>query len=135
MMPSPTNVSVAGESEIHLAPIEPDPNVESGVWLWGVADNLRLAATNAVRIAEELVAKSPIEGSCVTQMRPANGARPAFAVALLAALLAARLGAGLRLPRRGPRRESAVRMEDDRDSGVQERHDALSHRAALHAKP
>ena len=55
---SPTNVSVAGESEIHLAPIEPDPSVEGGFWLWGVADNLRLAATNAVRIAEELVAKS-----------------------------------------------------------------------------
>jgi aspartate-semialdehyde dehydrogenase len=55
---SPTNVSVAGENEIHLAPIEPDPNVEGGFWLWGVADNLRLAATNAVRIAEELVAQS-----------------------------------------------------------------------------
>lgn len=54
----PTNVSVAGESEIHLARVEPDPNVGSGVWLWGAADNLRLAATNAVRIAEELVAQS-----------------------------------------------------------------------------
>jgi len=54
----PSNVSVAGESEIHLAQIEADPNVAGGVWLWGVADNLRLAATNAVRIAEELVAKS-----------------------------------------------------------------------------
>jgi aspartate-semialdehyde dehydrogenase len=57
--PSPTNVSVAGESEIHLARIEPDPSVESGAWIWGVVDNLRLAATNAVRIAEELVAKLP----------------------------------------------------------------------------
>lgn len=56
---SPTNVSVAGESEIHLARIEPDPSIEQGAWIWGVADNLRLAATNAVRIAEELVAKSP----------------------------------------------------------------------------
>ncbi len=56
---SPTNVSVAGESEIHLARIEPDPGVESGAWIWGVVDNLRLAATNAVRIAEELVAKLP----------------------------------------------------------------------------
>jgi aspartate-semialdehyde dehydrogenase len=56
---APTNVSVAGESEIHLARIEPDPSVASAVWLWGVADNLRLAATNAVRIAEELVANSP----------------------------------------------------------------------------
>ena len=55
--PPPTNVSVAGESEIQLARIEADPSVASGVWLWGVADNLRLAATNAVRIAEELVAK------------------------------------------------------------------------------
>jgi aspartate-semialdehyde dehydrogenase len=54
----PTNVSVAGESEIHLARIEPDPNISNGVWLWGAADNLRLAATNAVRIAEELVAQS-----------------------------------------------------------------------------
>jgi len=55
--PAPTNVGVAGESEIHLAPLTADPGVESGVWLWGLADNLRLAATNAVRIAEELVAK------------------------------------------------------------------------------
>ena len=55
---TPTNVSVAGESEIQLARIEPDPNIGNGVWLWGVADNLRLAATNAVRIAEELVAQS-----------------------------------------------------------------------------
>jgi len=56
---SPTNVSVAGESEIHLARVEPDPSVESGAWIWGAVDNLRLAATNAVRIAEELVAKLP----------------------------------------------------------------------------
>ena len=55
--PAPTNVSVAGESEIQLAPIETDPNVAAGVWMWGVADNLRLATTNAVRIAEELLAK------------------------------------------------------------------------------
>jgi len=54
----PTNASAAGESEIQLARIEPDPNVASGVWIWGVADNLRLAATNAVRIAEEVIARS-----------------------------------------------------------------------------
>jgi aspartate-semialdehyde dehydrogenase len=56
---APSNVSVAGESEIQLAQIEADPNVAGGVWIWGVADNLRLAATNAVRIAEELVARDP----------------------------------------------------------------------------
>jgi aspartate-semialdehyde dehydrogenase len=55
---APTNVSVAGESEIHLARIERGPSVATGVWLWGAADNLRLAATNAVRIAEELLGKS-----------------------------------------------------------------------------
>jgi aspartate-semialdehyde dehydrogenase len=56
---APSNVSVAGESQLQLASITPDPNAASGVWIWGAADNLRLAATNAVRIAEELVAKSP----------------------------------------------------------------------------
>jgi aspartate-semialdehyde dehydrogenase len=56
--PSPTNVNVAGESEIHIAPIAADPGVQSGAWIWGAVDNLRLTATNAVRIAEELVAKS-----------------------------------------------------------------------------
>jgi aspartate-semialdehyde dehydrogenase len=54
----PSNISVAGETEIHLARIEPDPNVANAVWLWGVADNLRLPAVNAVRIAEALIAKS-----------------------------------------------------------------------------
>ncbi len=55
---APTNISVAGETEIHLARIESDPNVANAVWLWGVADNLRLPAVNAVRVAEALIAKS-----------------------------------------------------------------------------
>ena len=59
--PAPTNTSVAGESEIQLARIEPDPNISTGVWIWGVADNLRLAATNAVRIAEELLGESRVQ--------------------------------------------------------------------------
>lgn len=53
--PLPSNVTVAGESEIQLAPIDIDVNVPNGVWLWGTADNLRLASTNAVRIAEDLL--------------------------------------------------------------------------------
>ena len=32
--PAPKNVTVAGESEIHLARIEPDPSVPAGVWIW-----------------------------------------------------------------------------------------------------
>jgi aspartate-semialdehyde dehydrogenase len=53
--PLPSNVSVAGQSEIQLAPIEADANVNNSAWIWGAADNLRLASTNAVRIAEELL--------------------------------------------------------------------------------
>jgi aspartate-semialdehyde dehydrogenase len=59
--PAPTNIRVAGESEIQLARIEPDPNIGVGVWLWGVADNLRLATTNAVRLAEELLAETRVQ--------------------------------------------------------------------------
>ena len=54
--PKPTNVSIAGEAKIHVAHAEHDATVDSGVWLWGAADNLRLAAANALRIAEELLA-------------------------------------------------------------------------------
>lgn len=56
--PAPTNVSATGEAEIQLARVGADPNVANGVWIWGAADGLRLAATNAVRIAEEILAKS-----------------------------------------------------------------------------
>jgi aspartate-semialdehyde dehydrogenase len=59
--PAPSNVTIAGESELHLARIEPDPNVAAGAWIWGVADNLRLAVVNAVRIAEELVAEPRVQ--------------------------------------------------------------------------
>ncbi len=59
--PAPSNATVAGESEIRLACIDPDPNVAAGVWIWGVADNLRLAVVNAVRIAEELVAEPRVQ--------------------------------------------------------------------------
>jgi aspartate-semialdehyde dehydrogenase len=57
----PSNLSVVGEAEIHLARIEPDVSVPNAIWLWGVADNLRLAAVNAVRIAEELIAEPKIQ--------------------------------------------------------------------------
>lgn len=52
----PSNVSVAGEAKIHVAHVERDADADSGVWLWGVADNLRLAAVNAMGIARELLA-------------------------------------------------------------------------------
>ncbi|MCL5288662.1 MAG: hypothetical protein M1453_11800 [Acidobacteria bacterium] len=53
---APNNVSVAGESRIHVAHAETDPGVTHGWWLWGAADNVRLAAANALSIAEKLIA-------------------------------------------------------------------------------
>lgn len=54
----PSNVNAAGASEIQLATVTSDPNAPRGIWLWGVADSLRLGATNGVRIAEKLIGKS-----------------------------------------------------------------------------
>jgi aspartate-semialdehyde dehydrogenase len=53
---SPSNVSVAGEAQIALGPVHPDANVPASYWLWGAADNMRIAAANAVSIAETLTA-------------------------------------------------------------------------------
>jgi aspartate-semialdehyde dehydrogenase len=53
---APSNVSVAGEGQAVFGRMERDPNVARGWWIWGAADNLRLAATNAVQIAENLLA-------------------------------------------------------------------------------
>jgi aspartate-semialdehyde dehydrogenase len=53
---APTNVSVAGEARPVLGQPERDLSIESGVWLWGAADNLRAPVANAVAIAEKLLA-------------------------------------------------------------------------------
>jgi aspartate-semialdehyde dehydrogenase len=51
----PTNVGQAGQSGIAVGAISPDRNDPEAVWFWIVADNLRLAAENAVAVARELV--------------------------------------------------------------------------------
>lgn len=51
----PNNVTVAGQELIQVARVLRDSNVAAGVWISGAADNLRLTAYNAVRIAEELL--------------------------------------------------------------------------------
>lgn len=51
----PTNVGQAGQSGISVGAILPDRNNAEAVWFWLVADNLRLAAENAVAVARELV--------------------------------------------------------------------------------
>ena len=51
----PTVVDVAGSDHIVLGSVKSDPACDTGYWIWGVLDNLRLTAHNAVQIAEELV--------------------------------------------------------------------------------
>ena len=51
----PTNVGQAGQSGIAIGAILPDRNDADACWFWVVADNLRLAAENAVAVARELV--------------------------------------------------------------------------------
>ena len=53
---APTNVNVVGEVRPVLRQPERDPSIETGVWLWGAADNLRVPAATAVAIAEKLLA-------------------------------------------------------------------------------
>jgi aspartate-semialdehyde dehydrogenase len=53
----PSNVSVAGESLIQLAEPEADPSQPGTWWFWGAADNIRLPAANAVKLAAKLADK------------------------------------------------------------------------------
>lgn len=50
----PSNVSVAGERVAHLARPEEDPSQPGAWWFWGAADNIRLPAANALKLAEML---------------------------------------------------------------------------------
>ena len=51
---APSNVSVAGETNIYLREPQPDMSREKSWWLWGAGDNLRLPAWSAVKLAEWL---------------------------------------------------------------------------------
>jgi hypothetical protein len=48
-------LTAAGENSIQLAQPEADPSQPGSWWLWGAADNIRLSAWNAVKLAEKLV--------------------------------------------------------------------------------
>ena len=52
----PTNVNVVGEVRPVLRQPQRDPSIETGVWLWAAADNLRVPAASAVAVAEKLLA-------------------------------------------------------------------------------
>jgi len=49
-----SNISAAGESLIQLASPEADPSGVGSWWFWGAADNIRLPAANAIKLADKL---------------------------------------------------------------------------------
>ena len=51
---APSNVGATGEKSIVLAKPEADPSQPGVWWFWGAADNIRLPAANAVKLAEML---------------------------------------------------------------------------------
>jgi aspartate-semialdehyde dehydrogenase len=52
----PTNVGSAGQSGITAGLIEPDRNHARSVWMWAVADNLRVSADAAIDLLDEVAA-------------------------------------------------------------------------------
>jgi aspartate-semialdehyde dehydrogenase len=57
--PFPSQVETTGTSEIIVGPVRSDSTRRNGLWLWAVADDLRLAALNAVEIAEQWSGQKP----------------------------------------------------------------------------
>jgi aspartate-semialdehyde dehydrogenase len=51
----PNNVGQAGQNGISIGAVAPDRNEPEACWFWLTADNLRLAAENAVMVARQLV--------------------------------------------------------------------------------
>ncbi|TAM81802.1 MAG: hypothetical protein EPN47_10330 [Acidobacteria bacterium] len=51
---APSPADAAGSNEILVDAIQPDASHPAGLWLWAVADSMRIAAINAVQIAEGL---------------------------------------------------------------------------------
>jgi aspartate-semialdehyde dehydrogenase len=51
---APTQVEVTGSGDILVDSISADAEHPNGLWIWAVADNLHLAATNAVELAASL---------------------------------------------------------------------------------
>jgi aspartate-semialdehyde dehydrogenase len=58
---SPSPVTVVGSDAVHVVRLAVDSEVSGSCFLWIVADNLRLAASNALRIAESLML-APVRG-------------------------------------------------------------------------
>ena len=48
------NLNASGDSAIHLALPESDPAQPNTWWFWGAADNIRVPASMAIKLAEKL---------------------------------------------------------------------------------
>ncbi|HLY60637.1 MAG TPA: Asd/ArgC dimerization domain-containing protein [Terriglobia bacterium] len=72
----PTQVDVSGSSDIVVDVLTPDGFNPGGVWVWAVADNLRLTAVNAVEIAEGLNVQPRTPTQEDTKASSANPTRP-----------------------------------------------------------
>ena len=55
---APSTVGAAGQGDILLS-CRRDVSRENGIWVWAAADNLRLVASSAVEIAEEMATARP----------------------------------------------------------------------------
>lgn len=55
---APNNVNAAGQGDI-LVSLTPDSVNANSIWLWATSDNLRVAAANAVEVAESMAAARP----------------------------------------------------------------------------
>ena len=55
---APSNVNAAGQANILVA-LTPDPADPNSVWLWATSDNLRVAASIGVELAESMAAARP----------------------------------------------------------------------------
>jgi aspartate-semialdehyde dehydrogenase len=52
---SPSPVTVVGSDSVHVVRILADPELPGSCFLWVISDNLRIAASNALQIAESLM--------------------------------------------------------------------------------
>lgn len=58
--PAPSQADASGSNDILIDAVERDASHQNGAWIWAVADNLRLAAVNAVEIAEAESARGAV---------------------------------------------------------------------------
>jgi aspartate-semialdehyde dehydrogenase len=52
---SPSPVTVVGSDAVHVVRIMTEPTIHGSCFLWIVSDNLRIAANNALQVAESLI--------------------------------------------------------------------------------